>query len=103
MEFHPSQIPIEKTFDITEESQAEKIIDEMINMGFHDRKNGFKVLMPKDQKKAKRIGFTITTGVSYMLRKRKQERNVKYWTYHHDPEHYAIVMISGNVLEELGF
>lgn len=27
----------------------------------------------------------------------------KYWTYHHDDEHYAIVLISDSGLTELGF
>jgi len=48
------------------------------------------------------IGFTITTGVNYGLRKTKQERNIRYWTFHEDDEHYAIVLISANVLEKLG-
>ena len=26
-------------------------------------------------------------------------RDIKYWTYHHDDEHFAIVLISNTVLE----
>jgi len=72
-------------------------------MGFSDRKDGFKVLMPKEKKLAKRIGYTITTSVNYGLRQTNQEPEIRYWTYHEDEEHYAIVLISARVLEELGF
>ena len=41
--------------------------------------------MPKeDEKTAKRIGYTVTTTVTYALRKTNQERDVRYWTYHED-------------------
>ena len=59
--------------------------------------------MPKDTKLAKRIGYTITTGVIHGLREKNEIRDIKYWTYHHDDEHYAIVLISNNTLIELGF
>ncbi len=75
----------------------------MVNIGFEDKKEGFRVLMPKEKKLAKRIGYTITTGVTYGLRQKNQVRDVRYWTYHHDSEHYAIVLISNKAVEELGF
>jgi hypothetical protein len=75
----------------------------MTNLGFSKRKEGFKVLMPKETKLAKRIGYSVTTGVNFELRKNNETRDIKYWTYHHDNDHYAIVLISNKVLEELGF
>jgi hypothetical protein len=74
----------------------------MLAMGFENQKGGYKVLMPKQEKIAKRIGFIITTEINYGLRKQKQERNLRYWTYHHDEKNYAIVLISGKVFDELG-
>jgi hypothetical protein len=59
--------------------------------------------MPKETKLAKRIGYSVTTGVNFELRKNNETRDIKYWTYHHDNDHYAIVLISNKVLEELGF
>jgi len=59
--------------------------------------------MPKDSEIAKRIGYIVTTGVNYWLRKHKKDQNIRYWTYHHDDAHYAIVLISSSALEELGF
>ena len=56
-----------------------------------------------DEKKAKRIGHTVTTTVSYALRKTNQERDVRYWTYHEDENNYAIVFVSSKVLEKLDF
>ncbi|HSB50752.1 MAG TPA: hypothetical protein VLC72_05445 [Nitrosopumilaceae archaeon] len=103
MEFHPSMLPIAKVFDLKDEKDATEAAEDMVNLGFENRKDGFKVLMPKDSKLAKRIGYTVTTSVNYGLRHNNQERNIRYWTYHHDDEHYAIVLISSNVLEELGF
>jgi len=103
MEFHPSQIPIAKTFDIKDEKDAEEAVEEMIRIGFGNKKTGFKVLMPKDAKIAKRVGYIVTTSINYGLRKTKQERDLRYWTYHNDKEHYAIVLISSKVFDELGF
>ena len=76
----------------------------MVKIGFFTHKMGFKAIMPKkDAKTAKRIGYTVTTTVIYELRKTDQDRNIRYWTYHEDADHYAIVLVSLNVLENLGF
>ena len=103
MEFHPSQIPIAKTYDVKDEKEAEEVAQEMVKLGFSNQKNGYKVLMPKEEKVAKRVGFIITTGINYGLRQTNQERDLRYWTYHQDKDHYAIVLISSKVFEELGF
>ncbi len=103
MEFHPSNLPIGKIFELLDEKGASDAAEEMIRLGFENRKDGFKVLMPKDSKLAKRIGYIMTTSINYGLSQKNQERNIRYWTYHHDKDHYAIVFISSQVLEELGF
>ena len=103
MDFHPKDLPISKTYDIENEKDASKAVDEMVKIGFKDKKEGFRILMPKEAKIAKRIGYSITTGVTQGLRQKNEIRDVKYWTYHHDKEHYAIVLISSNALTELGF
>lgn len=103
MEFHPSNLPIGKIFELLDEKGASDAAEEMVRLGFENRKDGFKVLMPKDSKLAKRIGYIMTTSINYGLSQKNQERNIKYWTYHHDKDHYAIVFISSQVLEELGF
>jgi len=99
---HPSQIPIVKTFTVKDEKAASESVAEMITLGFENQKGGFKVLMPKQEKLAKRIGFTVTTEINYTLRQKKMDRNVRYWTYHHDADNYAIVLISGKVYDQLG-
>jgi hypothetical protein len=103
MEFHPSLIPTEKTYDVKDEKQAEDVVQEMVKIGFTKNKMGYKVLMPKEQKTAKRIGYIITTGINYGLRQTKEERDIRYWTYHHDKDHYALVLISSRIFDELGF
>ena len=104
MDFHPSQVPIAKTFELNDEKDASDAAHEMVKIGFTTEDKGFKILMPKDdEQKAKRIGYTVTTTVTYALRQTDQERNVKYWTYHEDKDHYAIVFVSYEVLEKLGF
>ncbi len=103
MDFHPKDLPIAKTFDLRDERDASEAVDEMVKMGFENRKEGFRILMPKEQKTAKRIGYTVTTGVTAGLRGKNEVRDIKYWTYHHDKEHYAIVLISNKALTELGF
>ena len=103
MDFHPKDLPIAKTYDLKDEKDASEAVDDMVKIGFKDRKEGFKVLMPKKSKLAKRVGYTVTTGVTKGLRQKNEIRDVRYWTYHHDDDHYAIVLISNTSLEELGF
>ena len=104
MDFHPAQIPIAKTFHLKDEKDASDAAQEMVKIGFFSDNRGFKELMPKkDTKIAKRIGYTVTTSVTFELRKTGQDRNIRYWTYHEDKENYAIVFVSLNVLENLGF
>jgi len=59
--------------------------------------------MPKETKLAKRIGYMITTGVTHGLRQKNEIRDIRYWTYHYDDNHYAIVLISNKDLVELGY
>ena len=103
MDFHPKDLPISKTYDLKDEKDAAEAVEDMVKLGFENRKEGIKVLMPKESKLAKRIGYTITTGITTGLRQKKEDRDIKYWTYHHDDEHYAIVLIHRDVLSELGF
>lgn len=103
MDFHPKDLPIFKTYDLRDVKDASDAVEDMIKFGFNNRKEGFKVLMPKESKLAKRIGYTVTTGVTHGLRQKNEIRDIKYWTYHHDKDHYAIVLISNKILAELGF
>lgn len=103
MDFHPKELPISKTYDLKDEKDASDAVEDMVKIGFEGRKEGFKVLMPKETKLAKRIGYTVTTGITHGLRQENKVRDIKYWTYHHDDDHYAIVLISNTVLTELGF
>ena len=104
MDFHPSQIPISKTFELKDEKDSTDAAYEMVKIGFTSEDKGFKILMPKDdERKAKRIGYTITTTVTFALRQTDQDKNIKYWTYHEDDNHYAIVFVNYQVLEKLGF
>ncbi len=103
MEFHPSQIPISKTFEVNGEGEVPGVASEMIRMGFGSQKGGFRVIMTKDKNAAKKIGFTIMNELNFGLRKAKQERDVRYWIYSHDEGHYAMVLISSKVFSDLGF
>ena len=103
MEFHPSQIPVSKTFHITDESQSADIASEMVKVGFAAQSGAFLIIMTNDKKIAKKIGFTIMNELNFGLRKTKQERDVRYWIYTYDKEHYAMVLISSKVFQELGF
>ena len=103
MEFHPSQIPVSKTFHITDENQSVDIATEMIRLGFTSQKEAFLVVMTNDKKIAKKIGYTIMNELNFGLRKTKQVRDVRYWIYTFDKEHYAMVLISSKVFQELGF
>ena len=97
-------IPIKETFDLKDEKDAYDAAEKMVQIGFYKEKKGFKVLMPKESEKiAKRIGYIVTTTVTSELRKEDQHRDIRYWTYHHDKKHYAIVLVSSTVFEELDF
>ena len=103
MDFHPKDLPISKTYDLKDEKEAVEVVEEMVKLGFKDKKQGFRVLFPKESKIAKRIGYTITTGVTHGLKQKKEIPDIRYWTYHHDNDHYAIVLISSDALSNLGF
>lgn len=103
MSFHPSQLPILKTFEINDESQVSGAVSEMIKSGFSNQKGAFKLLMTNEKELAKKIGFLTMNEINFVLRKTKQERDVMYWIYHHDKSHYAMVLISSKVFRELGF
>ena len=55
MDFHPKELPISKTYDLKDEKDASDAVEDMVKMGFDGRKDGFKVLMPKETKLANRI------------------------------------------------
>ena len=103
MEFHPSQLPVSKTFEVDNETQASEAAAEMVRLGFAEQKSAFRVLMTNDKNIAKKIGFLIMDELNFGLRKTKQERDVMYWIYHYDNLRYAMVLISSKVLQELGF
>lgn len=103
MDFHPSQLPVTQSFQIDDERKAQDLADQMVKLGFSTQKGAFKVIMTKEQKTAKKIGFTIMNELNFGLKKTKQERDVRYWIYSHDADHYAMVLISSKVMEELGF
>lgn len=103
MDFHPKDLPVSKTYDLKDEKDASDAVADMVKLGFKDKKDGFRILMPKETKLAKRMGYTVTTGVTHGLRQVNEERDIRYWTYHHDDDHYAIVLISNTTLTELGF
>ena len=65
MDFHPKDLPIFKTYDLKDEKDASDAVIDMTKLGFSNRKEGFKVLMPKETKLAKRIGYSVTTGVNF--------------------------------------
>jgi len=103
MDFHPKDLPILKTYDLKDEKDASEAVEDIVKLGFKNRKEGFKVLMPKESKIAKRIGYTVTTGVTQGLGQKNEIRDIRYWTFHHDEDHFAIVLISNTTLIELGF
>ena len=102
MDFHPRDVPIHKTYDLKDEGDAAEAAGDMVRLGFRDKRAGFKVLMPKEARTAKRIGYIVTTGVTHGLREAGAPRDIRYWTFHHDKDHYAIVLVSNSVLEQLG-
>jgi hypothetical protein len=103
MDFHPSQLPIIQSFQIDDERKAPDLAAQMVKLGFATQKGAFRIIMTKEQKTAKKIGFTIMNELNFGLRKTKQERDVRYWIYSHDTDHYAMVLISSKVMQELGF
>jgi len=99
MDMHPSKIPISKSFDVKDQSDAWKVIGEMLAMDF--KETGFKILMPKDQNLAKKLGYTIVNELNKGLRMQRYSHKIRYFVYHHDPEHYAIVIASEEALAKL--
>lgn len=103
MEFHPSQIPITKTFEVENEISAPEIAAEMVRLGFASQKGGFRIIMTKEKRTAKKIGFTVINELNLGLRKAKQERDIRYWIYSYDQDHFAMVLINAKIFNDLGF
>lgn len=101
MAFHPSGVPLGATYDVADEREAAEAAGEIASAWSPGRGTGFKVLMPKDKRLAGRMGHTVMTTVSYLLRKAGKERNVRYWVYHEDAGHYAIVLVDSETLASL--
>ncbi len=79
------------------------IAEQMVHMGFATQKGAFRIIMTKEKKTAKKIGYTLLNEINLGLRKTKQERDVRYWIYSHDADHFAMVLISSKVMQDLGF
>ena len=101
MGLHPRDLPVSRTFDVRDEGEAPAAVDEMVRSGFSGAE-GYRVLMPKDGRAARRIGYMVATGVTHGLRRSGQPRDVRYWTYHHDGDHYAMVLVGGGAASALG-
>ena len=100
MDVHPSQIPISQLFNVKDHSDAWKTINEMLAMDF-SKEQAFKILMPKDQDLARKLGYAIVNELNKGLRIQRYQHNIRYFVYHHDSEHYAIVIASEEVLAKL--
>jgi len=100
MEIHPSQIPITQLFDIKDYSDMSKVINKMLELGF-SKEVGFKILMPKDQNLARKLGYTILNELNKGLRMQQYKHNIRYFVYHQDSEHYAVVIASEEALAKL--
>lgn len=68
-------------------------------MDFNEK--GFKILIPNDQNLARKLGYTIVNELNSGLRIKRYTHNIRYFVYHHDPEHYAIVIASEEVISKL--
>lgn len=100
MGIHPSQIPISKTFEVKDYSEASDVLNDMLTRDF-SKELGFKILIPKDQNLAKSVGYTIVNELNKGLRMKRYMHNLRYFVYHHDPAHYAIVIVSEEALAKL--
>jgi len=103
MEFHPSQLPISQTFQVDDEYNAPDIAQQIVKVGFATQKGAFRIIMRKEKGTATKIGFMILNELNQGLKSTKQERDIRYWIYSHDAEHYAMVLISSKILSKLGF
>lgn len=99
MEMHPSRIPVGQLFDIKDFSDASKAMNEMLAVDL--QKTGLKVLLPKEREVARRLGYMIVNELNRGFRNRRYKFGIKYFVYHHDPEHYAVVIAGEEVLAKL--
>ncbi len=99
MEIHPSQIPISRSFEVRGYSEVWEVVDRMLENEFGEA--GQRVLMPKDKDLAKKIGYTVVNELSKGLRMRGYRQKILYFVYHHDAEHYAIVLVSEEAFSKL--
>lgn len=94
---HPSQIPVSHFFDVKDYAQAWEVVSEMLSLDL-SKEIGFKILMPKDEGIARKIGYTIVNELSRGLRAKQYHKGIRYFIYHHDAGHYAMVIASEDVV-----
>ena len=66
MDFHPKDLPISKMYDVKNEDDAVEAVEDMVNLGFKEKKEGFKVLMPKETIRIL-FGYTLLFNNTYMI------------------------------------
>ncbi|MFQ5941285.1 MAG: hypothetical protein ACE5KA_06280 [Nitrososphaerales archaeon] len=76
------------------------VLNEILSMDFN-KESGFTILMPKKRDLGRKIGYTIVNELNKGLRLQGYLGKVRYFVYHYDPDHYAIILVSEEKLAKL--
>ncbi|MEM0365434.1 MAG: hypothetical protein QW450_02545 [Candidatus Nitrosocaldus sp.] len=92
---HPSQVPVIDSFIVGDMNDAMDAIDGMLQLYGQYKVIRFRVLLPK-KSNARSIGYALLNELNLRLRhlfKGSISMNIRYIVYHHDNDHYAMLLL----------
>lgn len=92
---HPSQVPVIHSFMVSDVDTAMDAIDGILQLYEQHRAIRFRVLLPKSSD-ARSLGYTLLNELNLRIRhlfKGSMSINIRYLVYHHDSNHYALLLL----------
>ncbi|MEM2923507.1 MAG: hypothetical protein QW560_03730 [Candidatus Nitrosocaldus sp.] len=90
---HPSQVPVMHSFMVNDVNGAMDAIDGILQLYEQYKAIRFRVLLPKGTN-ARSLGYTLLNELNLRIRHLfKGSINLRYLVYHHDSNHYALLLL----------
>ncbi|MFN4336127.1 MAG: hypothetical protein ACK4FV_00905 [Candidatus Nitrosocaldus sp.] len=87
----PSEVPVIHSFIVNDVREAIDAVDNMLQLYEQHNTVRFRILLPKADN-AKRIGYILLNELNLRIR-HTFKGNIRYIVYHHDSNHYALLLL----------
>ncbi len=88
---HPSQVPVIHSFIVNDVRDAIDAVDIMLQLYEQHNTVRFRILLPKANT-ARSIGYILLNELNLRIRY-TFKGNIRYIVYHHDSNHYALLLL----------